>query len=200
MEHQVLVLNKYITLFFLIIFFSSCQKGKKEENIVDFKYLPTVHVDSVSHQAMGGIFYVNQQPFSGAIYWSYSNGDTLRVKRYYKGKKEGQWSRYYPDHVMKEKRFFHLGKKEGNHKGFYQNGSLKFHYELSNDVYEGNSKAWTMDGILIRDQNYHLGQEEGPQKVWYDNGKIKANYVIKDGRRYGLLGTKNCINVSDNAI
>jgi antitoxin component YwqK of YwqJK toxin-antitoxin module len=46
--------------------------------------------------------------------------------------------------------------------------------------------------------NYQKGHEEGEQKWWYDNGKIKANYIIKDGRRYGLLGTKNCINVSDS--
>jgi antitoxin component YwqK of YwqJK toxin-antitoxin module len=42
------------------------------------------------------------------------------------------------------------------------------------------------------------GQEEGSQKLWYDNGKIRANYVIIKGKRYGLLGTKNCKNVSDS--
>jgi antitoxin component YwqK of YwqJK toxin-antitoxin module len=55
-----------------------------------------------------------------------------------------------------------------------------------------------MDGKLIHLANYKNGQEEGTQKLWYDNGKIRANYVIKNGKRYGLLGTKNCINVSDS--
>jgi hypothetical protein len=36
------------------------------------------------------------------------------------------------------------------------------------------------------------------QTWWYDNGKVKSNYRIIEGRRFGLLGTKNCINVSDS--
>jgi antitoxin component YwqK of YwqJK toxin-antitoxin module len=51
---------------------------------------------------------------------------------------------------------------------------------------------------LVKQMNYLKGHEEGPQKWWYDNGKIKANYIIQDGRRFGLLGTKNCINVTDS--
>ena len=47
--------------------------------------------------------------------------------------------------------------------------------------------------------NYYNGKEQGSQKVWYNNGKIKSNYVVKDGRRYGLLGTKNCTNVKDTS-
>jgi antitoxin component YwqK of YwqJK toxin-antitoxin module len=46
--------------------------------------------------------------------------------------------------------------------------------------------------------NYKKGHEDGQQQWWYDNGKIKANYIIKNGRRYGLRGTKKCINVSDS--
>ena len=30
--------------------------------------------------------------------------------------------------------------------------------------------------------------------------KNKSNYIIKNNRRYGLLGTKNCVNVSDDLI
>jgi antitoxin component YwqK of YwqJK toxin-antitoxin module len=46
--------------------------------------------------------------------------------------------------------------------------------------------------------HYKKGYEEGLQQFYYDNGKVKANYFMKAGRRYGLLGTKNCVNVSDS--
>jgi antitoxin component YwqK of YwqJK toxin-antitoxin module len=46
--------------------------------------------------------------------------------------------------------------------------------------------------------NYVMGHESGAQQQFYTDGKIKANYTIIDGRRYGLLGTKNCVNVSDS--
>lgn len=59
-------------------------------------------------------------------------------------------------------------------------------------------KEWSFDGKLSHLGNFENGQEEGSQKMWYDTGKIRANYVIKNGKRYGLLGTKNCKNVSDS--
>ena len=51
---------------------------------------------------------------------------------------------------------------------------------------------------IIKSLNYTNGQESGHQQLWYDNGEIRSNYIIKNDRRYGLLGTKNCVNVSDS--
>ena len=91
-----------------------------------------------------------------------------------------------------------MGVKKGDHFFYFPSGQLKFHYQLENDVYHGFKKAWSPKGKLISCLNFKYGYEEGSQKVWYDNGKIKNNYIIKNGRRYGLLGTKNCINVKDS--
>jgi antitoxin component YwqK of YwqJK toxin-antitoxin module len=46
--------------------------------------------------------------------------------------------------------------------------------------------------------NYEAGIEVGQQRQWYDDGSVRSNYVMKNGRRFGLLGTKNCINVKDS--
>ena len=82
------------------------------------------------------------------------------------------------------------------------NGVLnkKFEFVANDDTYEGEMKQWNVDEQLIHLANFKNGQEEGSQKLWYDNGKIRANYVIIKGKRYGLLGTKNCRNVSDSII
>jgi len=48
--------------------------------------------------------------------------------------------------------------------------------------------------------NYKNGYEDGRQEQYYDNGKVKANYIMMSGRRYGLLGTKNCVNVTDSVF
>lgn len=176
----------------------SCSQSSNQGTLNHFE---TIKASTVEFNSSRGVFYVNGKKFSGSIYWTYQNGkDTVRVKRYLEGKKSGEWRRYYQNGSIAESRFFLNGKKEGTQIAYYRNGNLKFQANFVNDVYEGNSKAWTFDGRLIKDQNYHLGKEEGSQKVWYDNGKIKANYVIKEGRRYGLLGTKNCINVSDETF
>ena len=171
-----------------------------EKNISDRK-IDADGENIKSIKSKKGFLYVNDSIFSGMIYYLYPNSrDTFKIENYSNGKENGYWFQYYPNHILKEKRFFVNGKKEGEHIGFWENGEKRFSYHLKNDVYEGNNKEWTQEGKLISDMNYHLGQEQGSQKVWYDNGKIKANYVIKDGRRYGLLGTKNCENVSDSVF
>ena len=75
---------------------------------------------------------------------------------------------------------------------------LLMQYQFESDEYQGTCKEWNEKGLLVKQMNYHQGHELGSQKWWYDNGKIKANYIIQNGRRFGLLGTKNCINVTDS--
>ena len=81
-----------------------------------------------------------------------------------------------------------------------ENGNIKFEFHFKDDEYEGICRTWNNKGILTQESNYVAGHEEGAQKAWYDNGKVRSNYVIKAGRRYGLLGTKNCKNVSDSVF
>ncbi|MBD0403934.1 toxin-antitoxin system YwqK family antitoxin [Flammeovirga sp. EKP202] len=197
MERQVLQPTNFILLLFIFLF--SCAPQKHENKKV--LSLEMVNAQEVMTKSSKGIFYVNGKRFSGMIYWTYPNGtDTLRVRRYHDGEKEGKWVKYYPNNILEEVRYYKEGKKEGEQIGYYPNGKIRFITNFQNDLYEGNAKAWTGSGRLIRNQNYHIGKEEGVQQVWYDNGKIKANYVIKEGRRFGLLGTKNCINVSDETF
>jgi antitoxin component YwqK of YwqJK toxin-antitoxin module len=75
---------------------------------------------------------------------------------------------------------------------------LAFEYHLENDVYHGSLKSWNSKGQIIKSLHYTHGQQSGHQQLWDDNGAIRTNYIVKNNRRYGLLGTKNCINVSDS--
>lgn len=81
---------------------------------------------------------------------------------------------------------------------WWENGNKQLHYFFEADEYTGTCREWNENGLLVKQIHYLSGHEERAQQWWYDNGKIKANYIIKDGRRFGLLGTKNCINVSDS--
>lgn len=198
MVRQVQVLSS--TLLMISLFTSCSPQQEVNDNKQDYSQI-IFNAEDIAFKQNQGIVYVDGDEFNGSLYWLYPNSlDTLKVRSYSKGLKNGEWRKYYPTGVLKEKRYFKMGKKEGEHIGYFMNGDTQFIYHLKNDVYEGNSKAWTQNGTLIRDQNYKNGFEEGAQKVWYDNGKIKANYIKKNGRRYGLLGTKNCVNVYDETI
>ena len=91
-----------------------------------------------------------------------------------------------------------MGKKEGQHLRYWDNGNLAFEYHLEDGVYHGNNRAWNREGQIVKSLHYTRGQQKGHQQLWDDKGVIRTNYVIKNNRRYGLLGTKNCINVSDS--
>ena len=143
--------------------------------------------------------YFNNQKYSGFIFELQSNNlDTLYIKGYYKGLQGGLSKIWNEKHKLIEVRSYINGKKNGKQTAFWNNGNKKFEFVAYQDAYEGEMKEWKSDGQLIHLANYKDGQEEGIQKLWYDDGKIRANFVILKGKRYGLLGTKNCKNVSDS--
>jgi antitoxin component YwqK of YwqJK toxin-antitoxin module len=53
---------------------------------------------------------------------------------------------------------------------------------------------WFPDGTLYKQFRYEHGHESGAQRMWYVDGSVRANYVVRDGRRYGLIGAKGCVS------
>ncbi|TAF66123.1 MAG: toxin-antitoxin system YwqK family antitoxin [Cytophagales bacterium] len=150
-------------------------------------------------QNQKGVLHWQGQPFTGTLFALYPNQkDTLWTQQYYEGKEHGTWRKFYPEQKLQEIRYFDNGKKVNTLVGYWANGKKRYEYVFENDEYEGTCRDWNEQGLLIKEMNYHKGHEQGEQKVWYDNGKIRTNYIIKNGRRYGLLGTKNCSNVADS--
>ncbi len=95
---------------------------------------------------------------------------------------------------------FKSGKKIGQYLSYYMSGEKAFEYNFKNGEYHGKRYEWRKDGSLLRESNYENGYEKGSQKIWWADGRIKSNYIIKNNRRYGLLGIKNCVNVSDSVF
>jgi hypothetical protein len=138
------------------------------------------------------------QKFSGYTFNLYPNGDTVFLIAYVNGLQHGVCKKWYPDKQIAEERVYKNGRKDGLQQAWWQNGKPKFIFEAVNDEYTGEFKEWNSNGALIKIFHFTKGQEEGSQQLFYDNGKVRSNYVIIAGRRYGLLGTKNCVNVSDS--
>lgn len=146
-----------------------------------------------------GELLVNGKVFTGQLFTIFQNtSDTSTIENYQNGLEDGVWKKYFPNKLTQEIRYFNKGKKVGIYETWWPNGKPQLQYFFYNDEYEGTCKEWSENGLLVKIMNYQKGHEQGEQKWWYENGKIKANYVIKEGRRFGLLGTKNCINVADS--
>ncbi|MHA7943873.1 toxin-antitoxin system YwqK family antitoxin [Formosa sp. 3Alg 14/1] len=162
------------------------------------KTIPSSFVLKSATSTKNNMLYVYDTIYSGFVYELHpKTADTLLMEGYYNGLKEGVSKKWYAKNQVMEIRHYNSGQKNGMQTAYWENGYKRFEYTAKDDAYEGELKEWNSDGFLFHLANYKNGQEDGAQKLWYDNGKIRANYVIVEGKRYGLLGTKNCVNVSD---
>jgi antitoxin component YwqK of YwqJK toxin-antitoxin module len=176
-----------ITLLFL---FSACS----DKNTIPEMY---TLISTTGILVKNEVAILNGKKYSGYVY-QLKNKDTVFISGYLKGRLEGVSKKWYPNNFLKEIRHYTKGEKNGKQVSFWENGNKKFEFIAKKDAYEGELKEWTVDGKLFHLANFKNGQEAGTQKLWYADGKIRANYVIINGKRYGLLGTKNCVNVSDS--
>jgi antitoxin component YwqK of YwqJK toxin-antitoxin module len=198
MEHLVRFRNRLVLLIFSSGLFG-CYVKTPENSAADYSVLLNKNEQQIKIE--NGLLIIKQKSFSGRLYsLFYTSTDTIELSSYRNGKEHGEWKKFYPSGKLKEKRFFENGQKTGEYIAWWENGNKQLHYFFAADEYEGTCKEWNAEGNLAKIMNYKRGHEEGRQQWWYDNGKVKANYIIKEGRRYGLLGTKNCINVSDSVF
>lgn len=192
-------MEKYFLIFTFFVIYS-CSDSSKEIDISK-QEIPNIYVlkSALNITFSNDTVFLNSIKYSGYLYEMNSiSNDTLLIEGYINGLQSGISKKWYSDKKLMEIRMFNNGKKDGRQVAYWENGFKKFDFIAKEDVYEGELKEWNIDGKLIHLGNYKNGQEEGAQKLWYDNGKIRANFFIINGKRYGLLGTKNCVNVSDS--
>jgi len=89
---------------------------------------------------------------------------------------------------------------DGPSRGWYRSGVPQFVYNYARGVGEGAQRQWYPTGQLYTWFNHRAGHEVGQQRMWNADGTIRSNYVIKDGRRYGLLGSLGCTGVGSDSV
>lgn len=196
-------LNKcFIGMALSILLFSCNENMNKESSIKTARTIPIDYINVADNNFSNhqDTIYSKQIKFSGFIYSLNTNSDTEFIKSYYNGLEEGCQKKWHLNNQLAENRMYIDGKKEGLQQAWWPNGKHKFMYTATHDIFMGELKEWNSTGLLNKDFNYINGQEEGSEKMWWDDGTIRANYVIRNGKRYGLLGMKICINPYDSVI
>jgi antitoxin component YwqK of YwqJK toxin-antitoxin module len=179
----------------LIVLFAACFSNGHPGAESKWYNEASIHLQNVK-----GIYKQNDSPFTGIVYSLAETKDTIAVGSFLNGMENGEWRKYYSNRQLMERRYYSNGKKTGVYEGWWANGKKRLLYHFKNGEYEGNCIDWSDKGSLVSSMNYVNGYESGLQQQFYENGKVKANYMMLDGRRYGLLGTKNCVNVSDSVF
>lgn len=173
----------------------SCENIKKEkEPKVSNRVINQSNRNFSFHQ---DTLYFGTQKYNGFVISQFPNGDTATFIGYLEGLEHGIAKKWYPNKQIAEIRFYKKGKKAGIHKGYWENAKPKFEYHFLEGEHHGLAKEWYEGGQIFKEFHYKMGYEDGSQKAWWENGKIRANYVVKNNRRYGLIGLKLCMNPND---
>ncbi|MBC7571493.1 MAG: toxin-antitoxin system YwqK family antitoxin [Spirosoma sp.] len=178
-----------------LLFLAACSSPAHQTGMV------SLNREDSRLRLVNDIVFLADKPFTGTAFSLFpATADTAERAGYREGRQHGIWKQYYPGGNLREQRVYNRGQKMGEYVAWWPNGQQQLQYQFSQDEYEGTCREWNEKGVLIQEMNYHKGHEEGTQKLFYNDGKVRANYTIIDGRRYGLLGTKNCVNVSDSVF
>ena len=206
-------MNKLLILQLLIVsvFFSACDLNRKtsqnknpaSSNLAVGKigippiFKPSADKDFTLHQDT--LFY-NDISYTGFVYTLYNTKDTMQIAGYLNGLEEGNQKKWYSNKQIASIRDYRAGKKIGKHIGYWENGQPQFEFYFEDGEHHGVAKEWYQNGQAYRTFHYEHGYEQGSQKMWWENGIIRANYVVKNGRRYGLVGLKLCMNPNDTIL
>lgn len=189
---------------FVFILFCNCKSTKKND-LLKAELRLSKTLPSFYKNTSDTLFKTNQDTvyFDGKYYTGYQYatneiGDTTLLYGYFNGVQEGIQKKWYGNGSIAEERLYINGKKEGIQKGWWPNEKPKFYYTAYNNEYNGEFKEWYATGLLAKEFHYVNGQEEGSQRLWWDNQTVRANYVIKNGKKYGLIGLKICVNSYDS--
>ena len=111
------------------------------------------------------------------IYQLYDNNILIEEGNYVRGYKTGIWSKYFPNHDLKEKVAYVLGKMDGPIIAYWDNKQLKKEgtYKLGTKV-----SIWKMflnDGQLILDENYDTNGQL-IKSAYFDATGNKANFPV----------------------
>ncbi len=153
--------------------------------------------DDLSLKRKNGRLYQDSSLYSGYLMEYFDEGSPKRLTPYLAGKMHGLVRAWYQNGALRQERLYWQGKREGVHRGWWEDGTAQFEYHFNKDLHEGRAREWFADGSLYRESHYARGQEEGSQRMWRPDGSLRANYVVRDSRRYGLLGAKPCAGPND---
>lgn len=206
MERKAHLLFKCFIYSFLISFFG-CAENEKKNSIdiykkVDISKIPnsTISDQSKSLELRNGVYYVDNDPYSGFIQSFYENDSIKKVASYYLGKQHGATHSFYPNGTVESIRNYKNGIGYGRHFGYWQNGNMRFDFTYINDKREGIQKQWYESGRPYNELIFTNDRENGMQKAWRENGKPYINYEVKDGIRYGLQKAALCYTLKDEKL
>ncbi len=142
------------------------------------------------------VFYLDS-PFTGQVRQYFLNGAIKSMTNYRNGLKEGEALKFFEHGAIAERRYYNNNEKSGTHMGWWPSGVARFKISYLNGLYHGKYEAWFKNGARYKLFHYNAGEEAGSQQMWKEDGTFRANFYVENGRRFGLIGLKQCKSVEN---
>jgi antitoxin component YwqK of YwqJK toxin-antitoxin module len=149
-------------------------------------------VDADRLTVAGGVASLGAAPFTGVAVARRMDGGT-RATGYVRGRRDGADTAWYASGRVAEVRWWAHDRETGRHRGWWPDGRPRFDFTYVDGRLEGRAAEWFANGRPYRELHYAAGHESGSQRMWFADGTLRASYVVRDGRRYGLMGAKGCV-------
>ncbi len=187
--------KKHITILFLV---SLCACGL----LVEEASQATLEVNSsaLTLRANEGLFYYENEPFTGKALTYGINGRILVSESFAKGKRHGLLKKWYPDGTQSFQAQYKEGRLHGSGNSWWPNGQLRSASHYVEGIADGTQTQWYQSGAIFKEINLVQGKEQGLQRAWRENGKIYNNYEAKNGRTFGLRRSKLCFELKEEEV
>jgi antitoxin component YwqK of YwqJK toxin-antitoxin module len=118
----------------------------------------------------------------------YNDGQLVEEGEYVNNKKNGVWTKYYPEGTKKHELTFVNNVANGYAKIYYRSGQLQEEGMWQQNKWSGQYKYYNENGNMKYDWNYNSsGKREGQQKYFHDNGVLMYLGEWKNGNEAGEL-------------
>lgn len=103
------------------------------------------------------------------------------------GKKEGLWTYYHPNGLVKDKVEFKNDTENGIYESYNALGNLVFKTVAKNGKIADKSFTYYHNGSQKEELTFKDGERNGPRKSFYKSGELNVEYSEKDGKGEGAF-------------
>ncbi len=174
----------------ILVLLTSCTQEKSSTEIVNPPSTESVTQSAVDSIATDPIpVGANQETFDdtpGLVRAIVNNGTAISLQgNYLNGKREGIWSEFHPNGLLKSATSYVNGIREGLYVELNQSGQMTKRFFYHNNIRHGEYKEFNYSTVK-EERVYNMGKLEGLVKVYYDGGKIMEEGAYQNGLREGV--------------
>lgn len=107
---------------------------------------------------------------------------------YKSNRKNGLWTKYYPNEQIWSEITFVNNRPNGPYKTYFRNGQLEEAGEWKRNKNIKTFKRYHKNGNVAQEFTFtDSGLRDGVQKIYHENGQLEVEFSVKDGKEDGEL-------------